>query len=371
MVSNRNRKIRSVITLIVIIVILGCGFVYSASGQDLPKNIILFIGDGMGVAHVTAGMTVGGTLNLERCTTGGHLTTHSSDRYITDSAAGATAMSTGVKTYNGAISVSPSGETLKTVLEYAEDTGKTTGLVATCRITHATPACFAAHIDDRDKEDLIAEQLVQSQVDVVFGGGMAYFLPASEEGSERKDEKNLIAQWQKTHKIIQNPREFRNLGTESRVVGLFAMDDPPRAHKRKISLSEMTQKAIQILSKNEKGFFLMVEGSQIDWEAHDNDSKYLIQEMIDFDLAVGVGLDFAESDGQTLIVVTADHETGGYTVEGGSVEQRKITRADFTTTSHTGEMVPLFSFGPGSQRFGGIHDNTFVGITLIEMVKQH
>ncbi len=357
---------RCTVTILSFFVLIGSTLTVAQS--ITPKNIILFIGDGMGVAHITAGLTVNGTLNVTRCKTMGLLTTHSIDKYITDSAAGATAMATGVKTTNGTISVSPSGERLKTVLEYAEERGKSTGLVATCRITHATPACFAAHIDNRDKEIMIAEQLVDSPVDVVFGGGLEYFLPKTQEGSKRRDDKNLITRWGTTHRIVRTPEAFRALENVDKAVGLLALNDLPRVKDRLVSLAEMTRKAIELLSASDGGFFLMVEGSQIDWGGHDNDVEYIIQETIDFDEAVGVGLDFAEKDGQTLLLVTADHETGGFALEDGSVEDHIIRQADFTTTSHTGEMVPLFGFGPGSTLFGGIHDNTYIGKTMIQLV---
>ncbi len=130
----------------------------------------------------------------------------------------------------------------------------------------------------------------------------------------------------------------------------------------------MTEKAVRILSKDPDGFFLMVEGSQIDWEGHDNNLDGIIGETVDFDNAVGVGMDFAESDGRTLVLVTSDHETGGFAVHGGSIENRTISSASFTTGGHTGSMVPLFAFGPGAGLFGGIHDNTFIGKTMIELL---
>jgi alkaline phosphatase len=339
-------------------------------GQGLPRNIILFIGDGMGVAHITALKTVLGTVHLESFKTIGLLTTHATDGYITDSAAGATAMATGVATYQGAVSVSPTHEPLKTVLEYAEEQGKSTGLVATCRITHATPACFAAHVDKRSKENEIAEQLAQSKIEVLFGGGMQHFIPARIDGAKRTDNKDLIDSLKASYKIVKTPEAFKKLGTPDRVIGLWAMGNLPKAKSREISLAEMTRKAIDILSINKKGFFLMVEGSQIDWGGHDNDIDYILEEMIDFDEAVGVGLQFAEKDRNTLILVTSDHETGGLALEKGSVEDRVIHSADFTTTSHTGEMVPLFAYGPGSPLFGGIHANTYIGKTMIDLEVQ-
>ncbi|MFC1502320.1 alkaline phosphatase [bacterium] len=338
--------------------------------EENPKNIILFIGDGMGTAHVTAAKTVNGSLNMERLPVGGFLTTHSINKYITDSAASGTALATGYKTYNGAIAISQALDTLKTVLEQAEECGKSTGLVSTSSITHATPASFGAHVNDRDKHAQIALDLVHSGVDVMIGGGLGYFLPNTHANSLRDDELDLISQLELDYPVVTAHETFQQVEESRGLYGFLAIKHMPEDPDQRVPLAELTHKAIEILSRNRKGFFLMVEGSQIDWAAHDNDSDRIIRETIDFDNAVGIGLDYAEKEGNTLVIVTADHETGGYAVENGSIEKRKISEADFTTGSHTGSMVPLFGYGPGSSRFGGIHDNTFVGKMLIEMVRR-
>jgi alkaline phosphatase len=336
--------------------------------DDVPRNVILFVGDGMGVSHVTAGKIAGGSLNLERFKVMGLLTTYSQDALITDSAAAATALATGHKSYNGAISVSPEKTPLKTVFEYAEEAGKATGLVASCAVTHATPAAFVSHVDDRGKYDDIAEQIAESGVDVLFGGGLAYFTPKSAEGSNRQDEKDLLPILEGRMKVVFTPEEFAALDGAESAAGLFAGNHPARAGERAPGLAELTEKALEILSKAEKGFCLMVEGSQIDWAAHNNDEDYLIAELLDFDGAVGAGLDFAERDGRTLVLVTADHETGGFAVHEGSIDERSVTESGFTTKGHTACMVPIFAYGPGSSAFGGMADNTSVGRTMIEYV---
>jgi len=335
-----------------------------------PKNIILFIGDGMGVSHITAGKIVKGVLNLESFRTSGLLTTHSRNALITDSAAAATAMATGYKTDNGAISVSSEKEPLKTVAEYAEENGKSTGLVVSCSVTDATPSAFVAHVERRTQKNLIAEQIANSDIDVLFGGGWAYFVPESVKGSKRADEKDLIAILKKRMKVIRSVEEFQQLGMIDSVTGFFAAEHPPQARYRKPQLPELTNKAIEILSRNKAGFFLMVEGSQIDWAAHKNKQDFIINEMIDFDNAVGVGLEFAKSNSQTLVLVTADHETGGFAIHHGSVEERRISDSGFTTSEHTAAMVPIFAYGPGSSVFSGIKDNTFVGKTLIQYLQK-
>jgi len=365
-VRKPTRRIHESILPILTAFLIGLG---CSSMDRQPRNVILFIGDGMGVCHVTAAKTVAGRLAMERFKTAGFYTTHSSDRYVTDSAASATALATGEKTYNGAISVSPDTTMLKTVLEYAEDLGKSTGLVATASVTHATPAAFASHVDTRRNQTTIAEHLLSSGVDVLFGGGLGYFLPSTDSRSLREDAANLIARFGETHRVDTTIASFRAIDETGRAVALLASGHLPPVHERIVPLAEMTQRAVSILSKNKAGFFLMVEGSQIDWEGHDNNTQGIVQETLDFDKAVAAGLDFAEAEGRTLVLVTADHETGGFALENGSLTEHTIV-GDFTTGSHTGTMVPLFAFGPGSARFGGIHDNTFIGQTLIEFFQK-
>lgn len=337
--------------------------------SDTPKNIILLIGDGMGVAHVTAAKTVGGSLNMERFKTAGLVTTHPANNYITDSAAGATAMATGQSTSTGTISISPHGDTLKTVLEVAEEKGLSTGLVSTSRVTHATPAAFASHVDRRAKQAEIAVQLTKAGLEVLFGGGRDFFIPQTDSASQRVDNLNLVQILEQDYTVIFTKHELVNLSSKGPVIGFFADKYLPAVGQRDISLPEMTSKALQILSSNPNGFFLMCEGSQIDWAGHDNDFPYLVGETIDFDNAVGVVLDYAEKREDTLVIVTADHETGGLTLIQGSIADQKVTVPNFSTSSHTGVMVPIFAFGPGSHRFGGILDNTDIGKILIEFVQ--
>lgn len=356
-------------TLHIIILCFFTTSVYSLEGAA-PKNIILFIGDGMGVAQISAGKIVKGQLNLEEFKHIGLLTTHSQNALVTDSAAAGTAIATGYKTYNHAISVSPDGTPLKTIIEYAQDVNKATGLVVSSSITHATPAVFAAHVDSRKKHSIIAEQIAASDIDVLFGGGWGYFVPATTTGSKRDDQKNLLADLSEFTTVIQTDEEFKKLGNVDSVVGLFSEKALLKADKRHPSLSEMTKKAIEILAKNKNGFFLMVEGSQIDWAGHANDQDYVIAEMIDFDDTVGVGLDFAKKNVQTLVLVTSDHETGGFAIHDGSIKDKVVSESGFTRTYHTAEMVPIFAYGPGADDFTGIGDNTMIGQTIIQYLKK-
>ena len=350
-------------SLFCVFLLLGC-----AAENDKPENIILFIGDGMGVSHISAGKIARGNINLERFSTVGLVTTHSANRLITESAAASTALATGYKTNNRAISVSVDKEPLKTLFEYAKEKGKSIGVVVTKSVTHATPAAFLAHADDRRQQTDIAEQIATSDIDVLIGGGWAYFVPDSDKGSKRKDQKNLLAVLETRMPVILSNDELAAHIESPKLAALLAPRDLPQASDRDYDLSRLTQIAIYILSKNRNGFVLMVEGSQIDSAAHDHDPQYLIAELIDFDAAVGTGLDFAQKNDRTLIVVTADHETGGLAVHDGSIKDRQVASTAFTTTGHTAAMVPLFAYGPGSARFKGIQDNARIGQNLIGLL---
>ncbi|MBL4657734.1 MAG: alkaline phosphatase, partial [Flavobacteriales bacterium] len=308
-----------------------------------PKNIIFLIGDGMGLTQITAGLiTQRDALNLERCPIVGLSKTNSGDNLITDSAAGATAFATGKKTYNGAIGVDMDTLPLTTILEIAERSGLATGLVATSSITHATPASFIAHQKSRAMDEAIAADFLKTEIDVFIGGGKKFF-------EQRTDHRNLIqALTDKGYSIATGMEEISSV-SDGKLAGFIAEEHPTTVTDgRGQVLAEATLKAIELLSKNEKGFFLMSEGSQIDWGGHANDSEYIISEMQDFDYMVGKVLDFAKENGETLVVITADHETGGYGIVGGNLEAGEI-ETKFLTDYHTGTMVPVFAFGPGAE----------------------
>jgi alkaline phosphatase len=347
-------------------------FVLSCTPQeaDRPANIILLIGDGMGAAHITYGDVMTGCLQAERMPVGGLIKTYPHGGLITDSAASGTAMSTGHKTLNGMISISPEGDTLKTLFEFAEENGMSTGLVATSSITHATPAVFAAHVNDRGMQAEIARQMAEGGVDLIIGGGWAYFVPLGVAGSKREDRLDLIAVLKERMPVVRSLEALMGLEETSAAAAFLAPRECPPAKERHYTLAQLTSRAIEILSSGDGGFVLMVEGSQIDWAGHDRDGEGILAEMVDFDGAVGAALDFAEKDGSTLVIMTSDHETGGMSVNGAGGYSSNGARAAFTTGDHTMELVPLTAFGPGAEPFGGIHDNTFIGIKLIEYVKK-
>lgn len=322
-----------------------------SSPTEKPENVILMIGDGMGLAQITAGWVANQQLYIEKTTHTGLVKTNAADNLITDSAAGATAMATGTKSYNGAIGVDTTKTPVKNIVEIVEEKGYNTGLVATSSITHATPAGFYSHQESRKYDEAIAMDLIYSGVDLFIGGGKKFF-------ETRADGNNLLDSLiNRNYQLISNLDEVQNLASEK--FGYFIADEQPLSYisGRGNLLPTATEASIQFLSGKEKPFFLMVEGSQIDWGGHKNDMKYVITEMLDFDRAINKALQFAEQDGKTLVVITADHETGGMYLTGGDIST-KFIEADFGVGGHTPIMVPVFAFGPGAEEFTGIMDNT-------------
>lgn len=333
-----------------------------------PRNMILMIGDGMGVAQVTTGRIYRHPMHLERFGIMGLITTYSKNRFTTDSAASGTALATGYKTDNGIISMSPQGEVYPTIAERAKELGKSAGVVATTGITHATPAVFISHVKSREMQDVIAEQIADGPWDVLFGAGWGYFVPQSVKGSLRTDDKNPLDILKSKMQVALTPEEFRALKDRRAAAMLERTNYFPKASEGfEITLEMMTRKALDILSNNNKGFFLMVEGSQIDWGGHENDMEYIRDEVLAFDDAVGAVLDFAEEDKNTLVIVTADHETGGMALLSGDFEKHELVGYHFATKGHSGVMVPVFSFGPSAQLFGGMQDNTDIGKKMFRL----
>lgn len=289
--------------------------VVSAEEKGSAKNVILLIPDGMGISYLTATRIYKGEeLSFERYVKG-LMKTASADTNVTDSAAAGTAMATGHKTNNGVISVTPDGVKPDSILDAARESGKSTGLVATSRITHATPAVFTAHDPSRGNEVALATEYINN-VDVILGGGRDMFLPESEGG--KQPQRNLVEEAKSAgYDYITNRREIGNV-TGDQILGLFAMSDLKyeidRDKQNVPSLAEMTKLAVDTLSKNDKGFFLMVEGSQIDWAGHAHDPIAMISDMLAFEQAVDVALEFARNNPDTLVVIVGDHETGGLNI---------------------------------------------------------
>ncbi len=356
-----KRSIKYLFAISGILILCSCG--RNKNVEEYPKNIILLIGDGMGVSEVYAGLTAnGGSLNLEKCTVFGYSKTHSSSSYVTDSGAGGTAISSGIRTFNGAIGVGPDSLPVKTILEYAEEAGLATGLVSTSSVTHATPASFIAHQKSRNYYEAIASDFLKVDVDLVMGGGKDNF-------SLRADSLDLLEELKaKGYQVAESLSDIDSENFEKFYVFTANGHNTRVSEGRGDMLPQSTRIATELLDKNSKGFFLMVEGSMIDWGGHANDIKYISEEMVDFDNAIGEAIRFAESDGETLVLITADHETGGLAISGGDFETGEV-QAGFTTLGHTGVMVPVFAYGPGAKYFSGIQENTDLFDKMMRLLK--
>jgi len=417
-------RLKSVVVLIAAAVAVSCATLsQQATAQEPPTRVIFIIGDGAGASYWTAAAFAEDDLAVERFPVMGLVDTRSSDNKITDSAAAATALSAGVRTYNGAIGVDPDSISVTTVLEVAQSRGLATGLVATSSITHATPAAFASHVPNRNMAFEIARQLADAEVEVILGGGRRFFDPTI-----RPDSLDLHSSLVARYTYVESAAELANLHTNEvhRLFGLFAEDHMPAEPRRSPTLPEMTRAALEVLDHDPDGFFLMVEGSQPDWRGHDHEPlSAIVAEMLDLDRAIAVALEYQSIHPETLIVVTADHETGGLAIQQSrsrrllaraaaatdstamqlaevrSLAERELaTLADsatwymarlsrlmrlqaadstvdslalvarYTTGGHTAQMVPLFASGPGAERFGGIKDNCEIGQLLMAVVRR-
>ncbi|KPB06417.1 alkaline phosphatase [Bacillus sp. CHD6a] len=389
--------------------------------QGKVKNVIYMIPDGYNAGYATNYRWYKGEESSFDQHVKGLIQTHSADTEVTDSAAAGTAMATGVKTNNGMVGVTPDGKEVDSILDAAESSKKSTGLVATSTITHATPAVFGASVASRSDEASIAPQYFDNGVDVILGGGRDYFV--SKENGGKQPKGDLIEQAKKNgYQYASNKEELENAEGD-KLLGLFANNAmSPEMHRDETdepSLAEMTNTAIDALSKNKKGFFLMVEGSQIDWAGHAHDPAWAMTDSEAFDKAVEAALEFAEEDGNTLVVVAGDHETGGMSVGSNGEydlkmdvldsvtatgdkmaselntdksnikevvkkytsfdlteeEVERIKKAEkpsiainevvsdraligWTTTAHTGTDLPVYAYGPQSDKFSGLLDNT-------------
>lgn len=329
--------------------------------SEQPRNIILLIGDGMGLAQFYAAMTASrDNMNISRCTHLALSRTFSANDYITDSGAGGTAIACGVKTNNGMIGMLPDSTAVTSILHYARLNGKSTGVATTCDITHATPASFVTSVPSRKMEEEIALQFLYSGIDVFIGGGFDNF-------AKRKDGLMLTDSLQKWgYKVATSIPEMMQT-TSGKLAGLLYPKHPPKfSEGRGDMLGIATSKAIELLDNNKNGFFLMVEGSQIDWAGHDNDVNYLISETLDFDKAVGIALDFAEKNKETLVIVTADHETGGFANLQGNYATGEAN-GKFISDNHSAIPVPVYTYGPGAKYFEGLLENTDLFELMFEL----
>lgn len=323
--------------------------------SERPKNIILLIGDGMALSQVSAGIYwIGvGKNAFEQFPVVGFHKSHSCDDLVTDSAAGATAFSCGQKTINNAIGVlPPDNRPCTTILEDLDAKGYATGMVVSCSAPHATPASFIAHREIRAFTEEIALDYLKTPFDCFIGGGEHFF-------NDRPDKLNLEDTLKQRGYVIRSGTGFGKLPLDgSAPFMLFTADrEPPTASSTRRYMPPATRVACDFLQKrSDKGFFLMVEGSQIDWACHANDATWLRAELVDFDKTIKEALAFAASNGETLVIVTGDHECGGLALKDGPNKQD--FQPTFSCKLHTAAMVPVFAYGPKAELFNGLYDNT-------------
>lgn len=314
------------------------------------KNIIFMIGDGMGLEQISAAWVCnGGKLNLDNFTNVGIQRTYSANKLVTDSAAAGTALATGHKTDNGMISMTPDTVAVKSLAEEAMEKGKRTGAAVTCRVNDATPAVFFSHSASRKNQEDIVEQMAGSGVYFLAGGGTKFW-------RDREDGKDISEDVKaRGYSYVETKEDLMAVENGPVIALMDSYELKPSLDRGDILPASVT-KALELLD-NRKGFFLMIEGSMIDDGGHDNKAGHTMEEIFDFDRTLGIVLDWAAKDGQTLVIVTADHATGGMTLLSGSIDEKRI-RVNYSTTGHNGIALPVFAWGPHSKDFVGIYENT-------------
>ena len=328
--------------------------------EKKPVNVIFMIGDGMGLAQVSSAFYFKKTpVNFKRFKEIGLINTSTAVEKITDSAAAGTAFSCGKRTRKKMIGMSVDTVSMPNITDTLSSLNYKTGIVVTSSVTDATPAAFYGHVPSRYQYEELAKQLTSSKIDFVAGGGLSGFI-------NRTDSVNQLQKLKEAGFTVDTV-SLKNFDcdTDKKYAFILANDNMPKMPEgRGDYLPTATQMSIDYLSKNKDGFFLMVEGSQIDWGGHRNNAEHVITEVIDFDDAVGKALDFAEKDGNTLVIVTADHETGGFALSGDKYEDIK-----FALNNHTTSMVPFFAYGPGAELFTGIFDNKDVYKKILKAIQ--
>ena len=338
---------------------------WSGRPPATPPNVVLLIGDGMGLAQISAVyIDRPADFVFDRFPVIGLQKTSSADNLVTDSAAAATAMATGVKTYNSAVGLGPDSARLTNLVELAAANDYATGLVATSSLTHATPAAFAAHARLRGMVEGIAADLSTSSLDLLIGGGQRAF-------ERRYDGRNLLDTLRvrgfRVYPTGSRPLRKLDPTTDERLAYFTADQEPVSVREGRRYLPTAATLAMQRLAARRRaGYFLLVEGSQIDWAGHQNDGPTLLAELHDFQRTVARVLDLARKQGNTLVIVTADHETGGLGI--GEQSRMGAPRLAFSSKKHTGTVVPVFAAGPGAERFAGIYENTAIFDKLVEVL---
>jgi alkaline phosphatase len=324
---------------------------YKSDGQKKQaKNVILLIGDGMGLAQIHAGLMANhGQLNLSQVKNMGLAQTSAADAGNTDSAAGATALATGSKTNNRYIGVGPKGERKTNLVDTLAGLKIKSAVISVGDITDATPAAFYAHQPDRSMNTAIAADLLSSKVEILVGSNLRSFL----QNPDRDLLKKLGIEGFQVHTSF---KDFKQQKSGKQLVLLPDSATRPVYKGRGDVLAQSLLKSIDLLKNDKAGFFIMAEGAQIDYGGHANNLPYVVTEMHDFDKTIGAALKFADLDGETLVIVTADHETGGLTLLDTDMDKGMI-RGEFSTNDHTNIMVPVFAYGPGAEDFKGVFQN--------------
>ena len=316
------------------IIIASLSMLLSVYANEPIKQVIFIIGDGMGLNKMCK---LDSPNHFERANYIGLSKTYSASHKVTDSAAGGTALACGVKTNNGMLGMNADSVAVNSILTILGEQGFSTGIVASCRINHATPASYYAHQINRGMDAEILEDLYANGPEVFVAGGNKLL-------SIEKLEKA-------GYKYVNNIGDLQ-AQENGKVACVLATEDMPNALERGNEITLGTAEAIRLLEKNEKGFFLMIEGSQIDWAGHGNNADYMLAEMQDINKVIGLCFDYADANPGTLVIITADHETGGTTIVGENKDYK------YTTGDHTGAMVPVYSYGTGAENFSGIFENT-------------
>ncbi|SFT90495.1 alkaline phosphatase [Algoriphagus locisalis] len=330
---------------------------FEVDGAKTPvKNVILLIGDGNGLAQISSSLfSNGNQLNLTQLKNMGLVKTQAADDFTTDSAAGATAYATGEKTNNRALGVDPAGKALKNLPDILDGYGYSSGIITTDQLTGATPASFYAHHPERDDSNQIAAYLPKSKLDLFIGGGGAKF---SSESENLQDAGFTMVE---------------NLGeTSAERIGYFVANDalPKKLEGRGEYLLESTAFALDFLSNKKSPFFLMVEAANIDSGGHSNSSSMIVSEMLDFDQVIGEVIRFADAHPGTLVIITADHETGGVSIPQGDIASSTVELA-YHSDDHTGIMVPIFAYGAHADKFRGVYENTEVFHKIMKLVQHY
>ena len=328
------------------------------------RNVILMIGDGMGLEQVSCAWVLNhGKLNLDRFPSIGLSRTWCTNELITDSGAGGTALAAGVKTAYSHVGTAADSTDLSSFLVTAQELGKKTGVVVTCHFADATPCDFCCHNEYRYNQDDLIADYVTCGVDYLSGGGLDWFTV------NRKDNRDITREMAAAGYTVALTEE-ELMAADLPVIGILAPDNLPVAMERGDLYRRTVTHGLDILSREsgDKGFVMMLEGSCIDDWLHGNDIEKAMEELLDFDRTIGDVLAWAAADGHTLVVVTADHNTGALTLQDGNLEEGTIGVA-FGSESHNGIAVPVYAWGPGSDKFTGIRDNAEWGQLIASFVK--